>query len=169
MALSLHPFVSPHSTCLFKPLLNIPTPKLDTTINPQRHLKSTTARTRVSKCHAVADIRTSTVVEEDDHQALLGPSMEDEKGGERLVADYDWTEEWYPLYLTEDVPDDAPLGLTVFDKQIVLYKDGHGELHCCQDRCPHRYNFSSGNVLTRYDDKKLRALPFKSPTELSCS
>ena len=37
------------------------------------------------------------------------------------MAGYDWTEEWYPLYLTKDVPDDAPLGLTVFDKQVVLY------------------------------------------------
>jgi phenylpropionate dioxygenase-like ring-hydroxylating dioxygenase large terminal subunit len=37
------------------------------------------------------------------------------------VADYDWTEEWYPLYLTKYVPDDAPLGFTVFDKQVVLY------------------------------------------------
>ncbi|RAL47943.1 hypothetical protein DM860_015730 [Cuscuta australis] len=51
---------------------------------------------------------------------------------------YDWTEEWYPLYLTKNVPEDAPIGLTVFDKQVVLYRDGSGVLRCFQDRCPHR-------------------------------
>lgn len=69
---------------------------------------------------------------------LAGPSTEEERREERVVADYDWTEEWYPLYLTRDVPDDAPLGLTVFDKQIVLFKDGEGELRCYEDRCCHR-------------------------------
>lgn len=54
-------------------------------------------------------------------------------------ARYDWTEEWYPLYLTKQVPDDAPLGLTVFDKQVVLFKDGDGVIRCYEDRCPHRY------------------------------
>ena len=54
------------------------------------------------------------------------------------MVDYDWTEEWYPLYLTKNIPDDAPLGLTVFDKQVVLYRDGNGELQCYEDRCPHR-------------------------------
>ncbi|XP_057799304.1 protein TIC 55, chloroplastic-like [Salvia miltiorrhiza] len=53
-------------------------------------------------------------------------------------ARYDWTEEWYPLYLTKQVPDDAPLGLTVFDKQVVLFKDGDGVIRCYEDRCPHR-------------------------------
>ncbi|XP_047970210.1 protein TIC 55, chloroplastic-like [Salvia hispanica] len=53
-------------------------------------------------------------------------------------ARYDWTEEWYPLYLTNQVPDDAPLGLTVFDKQVVLFKDGDGVIRCYEDRCPHR-------------------------------
>lgn len=51
---------------------------------------------------------------------------------------YDWKEEWYPLYLTKEVPDDAPLGLTVFNKQLVLYRDGAGVLRCYEDRCPHR-------------------------------
>ena len=51
---------------------------------------------------------------------------------------YDWREEWYPLYLTANLPDDAPLGLTVFDKQIVVYKDGAGVIRCYEDRCPHR-------------------------------
>lgn len=67
-----------------------------------------------------------------DQSVLVGPA------GERVVAEYDWTEEWYPLYLTQNVPDDAPLGLTVFDKQLVLYRDGEGVFRCYEDRCPHR-------------------------------
>lgn len=67
-------------------------------------------------------------------EVLLNP--EEDKRAD--VADYDWTEEWYPLYLTRNVPDDAPLGLTVYDRQIVLYKDGDGTLRCYEDRCPHR-------------------------------
>lgn len=68
--------------------------------------------------------------------------IQEEQASEQVVK-YDWTEEWYPLYLTKNVPDDAPLGLTVFDKQVVLYKDGHGQLRCHQDRCPHRFAFAS--------------------------
>lgn len=77
-----------------------------------------------------------------EEKVVLESTKEEEK-----VAEYDWTEEWYPLYLTKDVPDDAPLGLTVFDKQIVLYKDGNGVLHCYQDRCPHRYFLNLINSL----------------------
>lgn len=75
---------------------------------------------------------------EEDHKVLVGASVEEEPRGDRVVADYDWTQEWYPLYLTQNVPDDAPLGLTVFNKQLVLFKDGNGELRCYEDRCPHR-------------------------------
>ncbi|CAH9120104.1 unnamed protein product [Cuscuta epithymum] len=78
-----------------------------------------------------------SVGEGDDRVAVLGPNSEESRD-EGEVARYDWTEEWYPLYLTKNVPDDAPLGLTVFDKQVVLYRDGSGVLRCFQDRCPHR-------------------------------
>jgi phenylpropionate dioxygenase-like ring-hydroxylating dioxygenase large terminal subunit len=55
------------------------------------------------------------------------------------AAKYDWQEEWYPLYLTKEVPDDAALPLTVYDRQLVLYRDADGVLRCHEDRCPHRY------------------------------
>lgn len=57
---------------------------------------------------------------------------------EEVAAEYDWREEWYPLYLTAEIPDDAPLGLTVFHKQLVVYRDGGGVIRCYEDRCPHR-------------------------------
>lgn len=97
------------------------------------------------KCGAVVDIKPAAQAlapledDDEDHKVLLvGPTSEQEQRGERIVVDYDWTEEWYPLYLTQDIPEDAPLGLTVFDKQLVLYRDGNGVLQCYQDRCPHR-------------------------------
>ncbi|GMP83875.1 hypothetical protein CsSME_00037643 [Camellia sinensis var. sinensis] len=86
--------------------------------------------------HAVAEVGGEVAVEGEgskDDQSVL-----DKARAERVVVDYDWTDEWYPLYLTQNVPDDAPLGLTVFDKQVVLYRDGKGQLLCCEDRCPHR-------------------------------
>lgn len=63
-------------------------------------------------------------------------------------VEYNWETEWYPLYLAAEVPKDAPLGLTVFHKQIVLFEDGNGELHCFEDRCPHRLaKLSEGQVM----------------------
>ncbi|KAL8168290.1 hypothetical protein V2J09_009789 [Rumex salicifolius] len=84
------------------------------------------------------------------------PSVVVDSGGGVLVSgeegreavEYDWTTEWYPLYLTKNVPDDAPLGLTVFDKQLVLYRDAAGEFRCYQDRCPHRLaKLSEGQIV----------------------
>ena len=143
------PFLS-HTTSLSKPLAFYPlslTPKPRKTSRPI-HVKQQQQQGSI-KCHAVTDLTSSNTVpssiedqskgeDNDDHLVLVGPSSEEERRGEREVADYDWTEEWYPLYLTKDLPDDAPLGLTVFDKQVVLYRDGQGELRCFEDRCPHR-------------------------------
>ncbi|CAN8284188.1 unnamed protein product [Cochlearia groenlandica] len=89
---------------------------------------------------------------EGDDVLLINPN---EKRGDDDVAEYDWTEEWYPLYLTRDVPDDAPLGLTVYDRQIVLYRDGEGTLRCYEDRCPHRLAKLSEGQIT---DGKLECL-----------
>ncbi|KAL4334506.1 hypothetical protein GQ457_07G043930 [Hibiscus cannabinus] len=138
MALSLTPCLL-HTTCLSKPLpaskLTKPNIILD---NPLLGIGPGSLSNNRIRCHAVSDLKSASSLdhskgEGDDHKVVIGSSEE-----ERIVADYNWTEEWYPLYLTKDVPDDAPLGLTVFDQQLVLYKDGNGLLHCCQDRCPHR-------------------------------
>jgi hypothetical protein len=93
-----------------------------------------------AKCGAVSDVKAAPPVLDgkEEEEVLVGPSSEEERRGERVVADYDWKQEWYPLYLAQDLPDDAPLGLTVFDKQVVLYRDGNGHLRCYEDRCPHR-------------------------------
>lgn len=88
-------------------------------------------------CYAIAGNVGAEVDGEDQSVVLQDTSLE-ELRGQREIVGYDWTEEWYPLYLTKNIPDDAPLGLTVFDKQVVLYKDGSGQLRCFEDRCPHR-------------------------------
>lgn len=97
--------------------------------------KPLSSRRKRERCDAISDLKASVSPPlEEDHKVLVAPSTEEES----VVADYDWTEEWYPLYLTQNVPDDAPLGLKVFHKQLVLFKDGNGQLHCYEDRCPHR-------------------------------
>ncbi|ERN07127.1 protein TIC 55, chloroplastic [Amborella trichopoda] len=88
-------------------------------------------------CYAVADVGHGVSGERKEEREN-GAVLLDDKVEEEEVAEYNWKEEWYPLYLSKDVPDDAPLGLTVFDHQLVLYRDGNGILRCHEDRCPHR-------------------------------
>ncbi|BFG17979.1 hypothetical protein CerSpe_042530 [Prunus speciosa] len=155
-----HPFLS-HSASLhhLPPTPRQPRPlklllSLSSPPHPLRPLIPTRRQLSTIKCGAVADIKPPAPPldehqeEEEDHKVLVGPTSEAERRGERVVADYDWTEEWYPLYLTQDIPDDAPLGLTVFDKQLVLYRNSSGELQCYQDRCPHRLaKLSEGQLI----------------------
>ncbi|XP_015884267.3 protein TIC 55, chloroplastic [Ziziphus jujuba] len=157
MAALSHPFLSRIllSSSLLSPTSKPPSPTtkflFSISSNPLKPLPS---RKNQTQCGAIADIKASPPF--DDHKdVLLDATIEEEHRGERDVADYDWTEEWYPLYLTRDVPEDAPLGLTVFDKQLVLYRDGAGELRCYQDRCPHRLaKLSEGQLI----DGKLECL-----------
>jgi hypothetical protein len=69
---------------------------------------------------------------------VLLPKEGDDAEAAAAAGRYDWKEEWYPLYLAKEVPDDAALPLTVFDRQLVLWRDGDGVLRCHEDRCPHR-------------------------------
>ncbi|CAI0438586.1 unnamed protein product [Linum tenue] len=115
-------------------------------------------RSRRGNCHAVTTSHPSAIDQNSDDDGVLfgDPSIEERRGEERVaVADYDWTEEWYPLYLAGEVPDDAPLGLTVFDKQVVVYRDGEGQFRCYEDRCPHRLAKLSEGQIT---DGKLECL-----------
>ncbi|GJM87220.1 hypothetical protein PR202_ga03154 [Eleusine coracana subsp. coracana] len=59
----------------------------------------------------------AAVVEE---AGVLLPKEGDGEEAAAAAARYDWKEEWYPLYLAKEVPDDAALPLTVFDRQLVL-------------------------------------------------
>lgn len=79
----------------------------------------------------------AAVIENLHEDEVLLPK-EPEEASEQERETYDWKEEWYPLYITAEVPDDAAIGLNVYDKQVVLYKDAAGVIHCHEDRCPHR-------------------------------
>ncbi|KAF7086440.1 hypothetical protein CFC21_089729 [Triticum aestivum] len=84
-----------------------------------------------------------------------GVLLPKEGEGSEAAGRYDWREEWYPLYLSKEVPDDAALPLTVFDRQLVLYRDADGVLRCHEDRCPHRLaKLSEGQLV----DGKLECL-----------
>ncbi|KAG1326468.1 protein TIC 55, chloroplastic [Cocos nucifera] len=98
--------------------------------NIYRTRKIPRRRRRLGECWAA-------VVEDVDKEVLLAAGTEEQQE-EEAAEEYDWREEWYPLYLAVEVPDDAPLGLTVFHKQVVLYREGGGVLRCYEDRCPHR-------------------------------
>ncbi|KAK9098040.1 hypothetical protein Syun_025085 [Stephania yunnanensis] len=94
---------------------------------------------RLVLCSAVADVGEGVSVAESEGQESLEESIiEEEERGQGEAVEYDWREEWYPLYLTKNVPDDAPLGLTVFDRHLVLYKEGAGVFRCYEDKCLHR-------------------------------
>lgn len=136
MALSLSPCL-PHTTYLSKPLSTSKLTTISVSFNdPLLGFKPVNLRNNRVRCHAVTDLKSASSLDQSKGEG--DGRSEEESKGDRIVADYNWTEEWYPLYLTKDVPDDAPLGLTVYDQQLVLYKDGNGVLHCYQDRCPHR-------------------------------
>lgn len=112
--------------------------------SPCTTTKSPFLTTQVTKLALVKrgkgrSLKSKAAVIENLHEDEVLLPKEPEEGGEPEREKYDWKEEWYPLYLSTEVPDDAALGLTVFDKQIVLYKDAAGVLHCHEDRCPHRY------------------------------
>ncbi|KAG6591514.1 Protein TIC 55, chloroplastic, partial [Cucurbita argyrosperma subsp. sororia] len=131
--LSVSPFSHAPKRTRFANVLNAPSPSASSL-----PFKLVAARKRfVVRGDAVVDAGTTASIgdlkDDDDQAVILGSATDEELSGGSTV-EYDWTEEWYPLYLTRDVPEDAPLGLTVFDKQLVLYRDGTGELRCHEDR-----------------------------------
>lgn len=45
---------------------------------------------------------------------------------------------WWPIALSEQVNDQAPLGAFYEGEPIVLYRDGQRQVRALEDRCPHR-------------------------------
>ncbi len=70
--------------------------------------------------------RGTTTTTTDEETVLI---EEDVAAETKEKVDYNWTEEWYPMYLTDEMPSNAPLGLTVFDKSLVhLRRRGQAQL-----------------------------------------
>lgn len=137
MLQAIHPLISPTKSFLLSNThLTKPSRSsiLSISQNPS-HAKPNSYSSR--KIEAIAsDVTVGSSSSSEEEEVFVGPTPKNE--GESEVVEYDWTEEWYPLYLTKNVPEDAPLGLTVFEKQIVLYRDAAAQLRCYEDRCPHR-------------------------------
>jgi hypothetical protein len=68
--------------------------------------------------------RGTTTTTTDEETVLI---EEDVAAETNEKVDYNWTEEWYPVYLTDEMPSNAPLGLTVFDKSLVLLLRWRGQ------------------------------------------
>ncbi|XAR71475.1 Pheophorbide a oxygenase [Bertholletia excelsa] len=149
MAMLLPPFFSDTRSskllCFSNPLLaptktttkwNILRPNLFPPFATHHHRLRLGKRRNRGEGDVVAEVGGESAVE--DNELANDVVLEEDVKAKGVVSKYDWTEEWYPLYLTQNVPDDAPLGLAVFDKQLVLYRDGQGLLRCHEDRCPHR-------------------------------
>ncbi|KAL2609759.1 hypothetical protein R1flu_028332 [Riccia fluitans] len=96
---------------------------------------SKSTRRRGSVLCAIAEQISRELVENEERREenpFTAVAPADEK------VQYNWEEHWYPLYLTQEIPNDAPLALTVFDRYLVVFFDGDGKLNCLEDRCPHR-------------------------------
>lgn len=139
----VNPFLLPTKT-LHSLHVSAPPSKLLRTFSSFNFKPALLSRRKQAVCGAIADIKDTPLLDgEEDQRVLVGPSS----ARERVVVDYDWTEEWYPLYLTQNVPEDAPLGLKVFDKDLVLFKNADGQFRCYEDRCPHRLLDSVTSIL----------------------
>ncbi|GAQ77973.1 translocon at the inner envelope membrane of chloroplast TIC55 [Klebsormidium nitens] len=83
------------------------------------------------------------------------PPKLERKSAEDGKVPYNWQTEWYPVYITEQMPKDRPMAFTLFDTPLVLFYDGTGKLSCVEDRCPHRAaKLSEGQII----DGKLECL-----------
>ena len=61
---------------------------------------------------------------------------------------FDWQNCWYPVAFAEDLPDDRPTRVAIYDTGLVLFRDGAGDLQCLRDLCPHRMaRLSDGQIV----------------------
>ncbi|KAL4418948.1 hypothetical protein ABPG77_001770 [Micractinium sp. CCAP 211/92] len=55
---------------------------------------------------------------------------------------YPWLQNWYPVGVVEDLPNDRPTPVTIFGRKLVLWRDAAGapaaRWRCFSDECPHR-------------------------------
>ena len=57
-------------------------------------------------------------------------------------------DQWYAVAKSVQVKPGKPHGLKALDRNLVLWRDGAGTLHCLEDYCPHRgARLSRGEIL----------------------
>ena len=69
-----------------------------------------------------------------DAAAPARPLSRDDGG----VGDPVLSDSWMPVTNSQDVVAGAPLGLTLLDIPLVLWRSRDGEMHAARDQCPHR-------------------------------
>ena len=64
---------------------------------------------------------------------------------------YNWKKQWYAVTFACNIPkfnDVKPLSYSVFDVELVFWRDENGRVVCTEDKCPHRgTRLSEGQVL----------------------
>jgi len=63
---------------------------------------------------------------------------QDNVGKTRYIMEHNWEEEWYPMYLTFEMPLNSPLRFIIFDQLLVFFYDNDGKFHCFEYWCPHK-------------------------------
>ena len=66
---------------------------------------------------------------------------------------YDWKKQWYAVTYESNIPkvnDKKPLSFSIFDVELVFWRDQWGRVVCTEDKCPHRgTRLSEGQVDTK--------------------
>ena len=60
---------------------------------------------------------------------------------ETPLIDYDWQKQWYAVTYVFNLPtkkEKKPYAFSIFDHEMVLWRDENNQLQCVEDRCPHR-------------------------------
>lgn len=62
--------------------------------------------------------------------------------------EFNWKNCWYPITFLQDLPEDRPYSLSLYDEPLVLFRNQDGQLACLTDRCPHRaVKLSHGKII----------------------
>ncbi len=63
-------------------------------------------------------------------------------------AQFNWRNCWYPVTFSQDFPLDRPMGFSLYDQPLVLFRNQAGQLVCLRDLCPHRAaKLSDGQII----------------------
>ena len=75
---------------------------------------------------------------------MTGPAGEADVGRYSVAFPRRW---WYPACRSRDLRGRAPIGITMLDEPVVVWRDGRGIARALVDRCPHRnVPLSAGRV-----------------------
>ncbi|MBD2040462.1 aromatic ring-hydroxylating oxygenase subunit alpha [Microcoleus sp. FACHB-672] len=72
---------------------------------------------------------------------------------------------WYIVALSREIKT-QPIGITLWNQPIVLFRDNTGTIHALEDRCPHRHvKLSHGRIINNHLECAYHGWQFKSNGE----